>query len=171
MCARLRWVASLRGRSYPPRKAGGRRRPMSEENKAKVRRLFEEGFSQGNTDVVDEVLNPNFVCYDPNSESGEVRGSETIKGEIEYFRNAVPDLTYTIEDQIAEGDRMVTRYTASGTHQGEFFGVAPSGERITMSRIMVDRFEDEDCCGVARIRSSRGDAPARSSSYARVVGW
>jgi hypothetical protein len=47
--------------------------------------------------VVDKVLNSNFVCYDPNSESGEVRGSEPIKGEIEYFRNAVPDLTYTIE--------------------------------------------------------------------------
>jgi hypothetical protein len=46
---------------------------MSEENKDKVRRLFEEGFSQGNTDVVDEVLNPDFVCFDPNSESGEVR--------------------------------------------------------------------------------------------------
>ena len=70
-----------------------------------MRRLFEEGFSQGNTDVVDEVLNRDFVCYDPNSESGEVRGSESIKAEIEYFRNAVPDLTYTVEDQIAEGDK------------------------------------------------------------------
>jgi predicted ester cyclase len=111
------------------------------ENKAQVRRLLEEGFSQGNTEVVDDVLNPDFVCYDPNSESGEVRGSETIKGEIEYFRNAVPDLTYTIEDQIAEGDQVVTRYIASGTHQGEFFGVAPTGEQITMSGIMIDRFE------------------------------
>jgi steroid delta-isomerase-like uncharacterized protein len=115
---------------------------MSEENKAKARRLFEEGFSQGNTDVVDEVLNPDFVCYDPNSESGEVRGSETIKAEIEYFRNAVADLTYTIEDQMAEGDKVVTRYTVSGTHQGEFFGVAGTGERITMSGISIDRFED-----------------------------
>jgi predicted ester cyclase len=115
---------------------------MSDENKAKVRRLFEEGFSQGNTDVADEVLNPDFVCYDPNSESGEVRGSETIKAEIEYFRNAVSDLTYTIEDQMAEGDKVVTRYTVSGTHQGEFFGVAATGERITMSAISIDRFED-----------------------------
>jgi predicted ester cyclase len=114
---------------------------MAEENKAKARRLFEEGFSQGNTDVVDEVLNPDFVCYDPNSESGQVRGSETIKAEIEYFRNAVPDLTYTIEDQIAEGDKVVTRYTVSGTHQGEFFGVAPTGERIRMTGISIDRFE------------------------------
>ncbi len=92
--------------------------------------------------MVDKVLNPNFVCYDPNSESGEVRGSEPIKGEIEYFRNAVPDLTYTIEDQIAEGDGVVTRYTASGTHQGEFFGVGATGEWITMSGIMVDRLEE-----------------------------
>jgi steroid delta-isomerase-like uncharacterized protein len=116
---------------------------MSEkENKDKTRRLFEEGFSQGNIDVVDEVLNPDFVCYDPNSESGEVRGAETIKNEIEYFRNAVPDLTYTIEDQIAEGDKVVTRYTVTGTHQGEFFGVAGTGERITMSGNSIDRFED-----------------------------
>jgi steroid delta-isomerase-like uncharacterized protein len=115
---------------------------MSEENKAKARRLFEEGFSQGNTDVVDEVLNPDFVCYDPNSESGEVRGAETIKAEIEYFRNAVPDLTYTIEEQMAEGDKVVTRYTVSGTHQGEFFGVAPTGESLTMSGISIDRFDE-----------------------------
>jgi predicted ester cyclase len=114
---------------------------MSEENKAKMRRLLDEGFSQGNVDVVDEVLDPDFVCYDPNSETGEIRGSETIKGEIEYFRNAVPDLTYTVEDQIAEGDKVVTRYTVSGTHEGEFFGVAPTGERIMMSGMSIDRFE------------------------------
>ena len=104
----------------------------AEENKENARRLMEEAFGQGNTEVIDEVLHSDFVCYDPNSESGEIRGADTIKGEIEYFRNAVPDLTYTIEDQLAEGDRVVTRYTASGTHQGEFFGVAPTEERITM---------------------------------------
>ena len=106
---------------------------MSEENKAKMRRLLEEAFGQGNVDAVDEVLDPDFVCYDPNSETGEIRGADTIKGEIEYFRSAIPDLTYTIEDQIAEGEKVVTRYTVNGTHQGKFFGVAPTGERITMS--------------------------------------
>jgi steroid delta-isomerase-like uncharacterized protein len=114
----------------------------AQENKAQARRLFEEGFSQGKVDVVDEVLDPNFVCYDPNSESGEVRGADTIKGEIEYFRNAVPDLTYTIEDQIAEDDKVVTRYTVSGTHQGEFFGVAPTDKPIRMTGMSIDRFED-----------------------------
>ena len=113
---------------------------MSEENKNKARRLVEEAFGQGKLEIVDEVLDPNFVCYDPNSEAGEIRGADTIRQEIEYFRNAVPDLTYSVIDQVAEGNKVVTRYTASGTHQGEFFGVAPTGKRIEMSGIQIDRF-------------------------------
>ena len=115
---------------------------MSEENKEKARRLIEEAFGQGNLQIVEEVLDPDFVCYDPNSEAGEVWGANNIKQEIEYFRQAVPDLTYTVEDQLAEGDKVVTRYTASGTHQGEFFGVAPTGKRIEMSGIQIDRFDE-----------------------------
>jgi predicted ester cyclase len=114
----------------------------AQENKEKVRRLLKEAFGQGKVEVVDEVLDPDFVCYDPNSEAGEVRGAETIKQEIEWFRNAVPDLTYTLEDQIAEGDKVVSRYTARGTHQGEFFGVAPTGNRIEMSGIQIDCFDE-----------------------------
>jgi predicted ester cyclase len=105
--------------------------------------MVEEAFGQGKVEIVEEVLDPDFVCYDPNSEAGEVRGADTIKQEIEYFRNAVPDLTYTVEDQVAEGDKVVTRYTATGTHQGEFFGVAPTGNRIEMSGIQIDRFDEE----------------------------
>ena len=115
---------------------------MSEENKQKARRLMEEAFGQGKVELVDEVLHPDFVCYDPNSEAGEVRGADTIKGEIEYFRQAVPDLTYTVEDQIAEGDKVVTRYRATGTHQGELFGVPGTGNRIEMSGIQIDRFDE-----------------------------
>jgi predicted ester cyclase len=115
----------------------------AQENKEKARRLMEEAFGQGKLEIVDEVLDPDFVCYDPNSEAGEVRGADTIKQEIEWFRNAVPDLTYTVEDQVAEGDKVVSRYTASGTHQGEFFGVAPTGKRIEMSGIQIDSFDEE----------------------------
>src|SRR5919199_1910825 len=122
----------------------GERRDLvsAQENKEKARRLMEEAFGQGKLEVVDEVLDPNFVCYDPNSEAGEVRGAQTIKQEIEWFRNAVPDLTYTVEDQVAEGDEVVTRWKASGTHQGEFFGIAPTGNRIEMSGIQIDRFDE-----------------------------
>jgi SnoaL-like polyketide cyclase len=76
----------------------------AEENKEKARRLYEEAFGQGQPQVVDEVLHSDFVCHYPNSETGEIRGAETMKGEIEYFRQALPDLTYTVEDQIGEGD-------------------------------------------------------------------
>jgi steroid delta-isomerase-like uncharacterized protein len=114
----------------------------AQENKEKARRMLEEAFGQGKVEIVEEILDPDFVCYDPNSESGAVRGAETIKQEIEWFRNAVPDLTYTVEDQVAEGDKVVSRYTATGTHKGEFFGVAPSGNRIEMSGIQIDRFDE-----------------------------
>jgi steroid delta-isomerase-like uncharacterized protein len=115
---------------------------VSEGNKEKIRRVLEEAFGQGKVEVIDEVLRSDFVCYDPNSEAGEIRGAETVKGEIEYFRNAVPNLTYTVEDQVAEGDKVVSRYTISGTHQGEFFGVAGTGKRIEISGINIDRFDE-----------------------------
>ena len=115
---------------------------MSEENKEKMRRFLEEGFGQGKTEVVDELLHSDFVCYDPNSETGEIRGADTVKGEIEYFHSAVPDLSWRVEDQIVEGDTVVSRWKASGTHQGEFFGVAGTGNRIEMTGINIDRFDE-----------------------------
>ena len=114
----------------------------AQENKENMRRVLEEAFGQGRLEVIDEVLDPDFVCFDPNSESGEIRGADTIKSEIEYFRNAVPDLTYTVDDQIVEGNMVVSRYTVSGTHQGEFFGVPGSGKRIEMTGINIDRFDE-----------------------------
>ena len=114
----------------------------AQENKEKMRRVLEEAFGQGKVEIVDEVLHSDFVCYDPNSESGEISGADTIKGEIEYFRNAVPDLTYTVEDQVVGRDKVVSRYTVSGTHQGEFFSIPGSGKRIEMTGINIDRFDE-----------------------------
>jgi steroid delta-isomerase-like uncharacterized protein len=114
---------------------------MSVVNKATVRRFLEEAFGQGKTEVVDEVLDPDFVCHDPNSETGEIRGADTVKGEVGYFHNAFPDFRWTVEDQVAEGEKVTTRYTLSGTHEGEFFGVPASGRRVEVSGINIDRFE------------------------------
>lgn len=112
------------------------------QNKENMRRVLEEAFGQGKVEIIDEVLDPDFVCHDPNSESGEIRGSDTIKDEIEYFHRAAPDLTYTVVDQVVEGDKVVSRYTVSGTHQGEFFGVPGTGNRIEMTGINIDRFDE-----------------------------
>jgi len=115
---------------------------MSVVNKAVVRRLYEEAFGQGKPEVLDEVLNPDFVCYDPNAEGGEVRGLETTKGEVEYFQNAFPeDFFWRVKDQLAEGDKVTTRYTIGGTHQGEFFGIPASGRRVEIRGINIDRVE------------------------------
>jgi steroid delta-isomerase-like uncharacterized protein len=116
---------------------------MSEENKEKIRRVFEEAFGQGKVEVIDEVLHSDFVCYDPNSEAGEVRGAETIKGEVGYFHNAFPDFFWRVEDQVAEGDKVTSRYTFGGTHQGEFFGIAGTGKRIEITGINIDRFDED----------------------------
>src|SRR5215203_2576276 len=136
---------------------------VSEENKEKSRRLMEDGFGKGRLEIVDEVLDPDFVCYDPNSESGEVRGADTMKQEIAWFRNAVPDLTYTVIDQVAEGNKVVTRYTASGTHQGEFFGVDTTGLRRSAGRpgtgVDLDPGHSRATCGSPNGRTWRGEGP------------
>jgi steroid delta-isomerase-like uncharacterized protein len=108
-----------------------------------MRRVLEQAFGEGKVEVIDEVLHSDFVCYDPNSEAGEIRGAETIKGEIGYFRQAFPDFFWRVEDQVAEGDKVVSRYTFGGTHQGEFFGVAGTGQRIEITGIQIDRFDED----------------------------
>ena len=115
---------------------------MSVVNKALVRRLYEEAFGQGKPEVLDEVVDPNYVCWDPNAEGGAVRGLETLKGEIAYFHQGFPeDFFWRVEEQVAEGDKVTTRYTMGGTHQGEFFGVPATGKRGEISGINIDRVE------------------------------
>src|SRR3712207_5267296 len=95
----------------------------AEENKAVVRRFMEESFGGGKPELVDDLLDPDFVRYDPYIEAGEVRGTQTVKDNIAWFRNAFPDLSCTVEEQVAEGEKVVSRWTLRGTHRGDFFGV------------------------------------------------
>ena len=115
---------------------------MSEENKAIVRREIEELFNHtGNLDVAEEIYAPDFVGHDPTMPE-DLQGMEAARQFAEGMRSAFPDLTCTIEDQVAEGEKVVSRYTVRGTHQGEeFFGVPASGKRLEMRGIQIDRFE------------------------------
>jgi steroid delta-isomerase-like uncharacterized protein len=114
----------------------------AEENKVKARRLMEEAFGEGKPDLVDELLSPDFVRYDPYIEAGEVRGAQIVKENIVWFHNALPDLTCTIEEQVAEGEKVVSRWTVRGTHQGEFFGVTGTGNQLEFTGIQIDRFDE-----------------------------
>ncbi len=109
----------------------------AEENKAIVRSFLEGIFTQGNPDVVDELADPRFVVHDPSSEAGEV-DAEGVKGSIAWSHNAFPDLRVTIEDQVAEGDRVATRWTVSGTHRGEMMGAAATGNQVTFTGTQTD---------------------------------
>jgi steroid delta-isomerase-like uncharacterized protein len=112
---------------------------MSEENKALVRRYFEEIWDKGNLDLIDELCTTNFVRHGPSATEGEVRGLEGFKGLVTMYRTAFPNLQVPIEDLIAEGNMVVTRWTARGTHQGELLGNAPTGNQASVTGIIVDR--------------------------------
>ena len=114
---------------------------MSEENKALVRRLIrevEKGTPDTIEDVIDEVLAPDFVDHDllPDQEPDR----ESYKQDLSEDRAALSNLDITIEDQIAEGDKVVTRLTWRGTHdRGEFMGMAPTGKKIEVTAIFIHR--------------------------------
>ena len=114
----------------------------AEENKAVVRREMEELFNHtGNLDAVEEIIDPNYVSYEPTS--GETRGIEGAKQFAATYREAFPDLTCTIEDMVAEGDKVVVRFRARGTHQGETeaFG-PPTGKRMEITGITIKRLSE-----------------------------
>ena len=109
----------------------------TEENKAIVRRFLEGIFTQGNPDVVDGLAAPGFVVHDPSSEAGEV-DAEGVKGSIAWSHGAFPDLRVTIEDQVAEGGKVATRWTVRGTHRSEMMGAAATGNRVTFTGTQTD---------------------------------
>ena len=112
---------------------------MSEENEALVRRYFEEIWDKGNLDVIDELFTTDFVRHGPTGTEGEVRGLEEFKDLVRMYRSAIPDLQAPIEDLIAEGDRVVSRWRTRGTHQGELMGNAPTGNQASVTGIIIDR--------------------------------
>lgn len=111
---------------------------MSEQNKALVRRAVEEIWNQGNYAALGEFVASDIVIHATMPEA-EISGPEGIKQFYSTLHNAFPDLRFTIEDQIAEGDRVVTRWSARGTHTGDFQGIPPTGMQFRLTGIDIDR--------------------------------
>ena len=110
----------------------------TEDNKALVRRMFEEVWNQGNIARIAEFYSPAHVEH---TSSGPVHGQEGYKQYVMIYRTAFPDAHYTVEDQLAEGDKVVTRWSARGTHQGPLMGIPPTGKQGTVTGIGIARFE------------------------------
>ena len=114
---------------------------MSAETKGIARRLLEEAFNGGNLDVVDELMAPEFVNHDAALPEPIV-GIEATKASIRGYRDAFPDLRLTLEEQIAEGEYVATRWSALGTHHGDLMGMPATGKQATVTGITIDRIVD-----------------------------
>jgi steroid delta-isomerase-like uncharacterized protein len=108
---------------------------MREANKAIARRFLDELWNRGNFGLVAQLLASD---YDGHS-STVIRGPEGAMEFVPRLRNAFPDFQFSILDQIAEGDKVATRWTIRGTHKGEFQGMPPTGKQIEMTGITIFR--------------------------------
>ena len=114
----------------------------TEANKTIARRLLEEAFSQGNLAVLDEIIAPDQANGGPGALPGMPSGPEGVRMLVTTYRTAFPDLHFTIDEQIAEGNTVVTRWTSRGTHNGELAGMPATGRPTTVVGVVVDRVEN-----------------------------
>jgi steroid delta-isomerase-like uncharacterized protein len=120
---------------------------MTDDNKVVVRRAFEEVWNQRNLAVIDELVGPNWTHDDSNTPDFG-RGPEAFRKAMNLYLTAFPDLKFTVTDMVAEGDKVVSRYTASGTHKGEFNGIPPTNKSFTVTGTFIDTVENGKLSGV-----------------------
>jgi steroid delta-isomerase-like uncharacterized protein len=111
---------------------------MSAQNRAIVRRFFEEVFSGGAFDAIDELFAAEYRDHDPVNEQ-DTYGPDGVRDEIAAYCAGVSNMDFTIEDQFADGDRAVTRWIAHGTHDGELMGVTATGNQIEVHGTTIHR--------------------------------
>jgi predicted ester cyclase len=112
---------------------------MSEQDVLVVRRFINELWNGGRFEVADELMAPEHIHYLSGDEFG---GPQEVKELVAYLRDAFPDLVITIEDEVVGGDKVVIRWTARGTHLGEFNEISPTGRVVTWTGIDIVRLRD-----------------------------
>lgn len=122
-------------------KISGKKKSVGEQNKHLVRRAVEEIWNQGNYDLLEEFITNNFTIHSSNPDEKEYG----LEGVIKFYtqlRDAFPDIHFTIDSQVAEADRVVTQWTAQGTHRGNFRGIPPTGRKFKITAIDIERIVD-----------------------------
>lgn len=110
-------------------------------NKELAQRLHDEGWDEGNDALIDELIADDYVEHS-TAHPEDVHGPAGFKREVERVRAAFPDLTVTEEDSIAEGDKIASRVTFRGTHEGQFQDLPPTGTSVEFEVMVINRFED-----------------------------
>jgi steroid delta-isomerase-like uncharacterized protein len=110
------------------------------ENAQVIDRINEDAFNRGKVDVLDELVADSFVEHDPMP--GTPGDREGFKSMIRSLREAFPDFHAETEDQIVAGDKVVERWSCTGTHEGEFMGIPPTHRQIEIHGMDISRLED-----------------------------
>jgi steroid delta-isomerase-like uncharacterized protein len=119
-----------------------------ENNKAALVRHFEEVLNQGKLPVIDEIYTDDYTLDAPVSSDGQsqarslTQGREQLKQRVTLFRTAFPDIHFSTDEMIGEGNTVVVRYTYRGTHQGVFAGLQPTGRSIAVVGILIAHLND-----------------------------
>jgi steroid delta-isomerase-like uncharacterized protein len=117
------------------------RSSVAERNKDLVKRAVKEIWNDGNYDDLEEFIAHDFTIHFAAPEE-QIHGIDGVKQFYTELRKAFPDIHFTIDAQIAEADKVVTQWTARGTHKGVFRGIPPTGRKFSMTAIDIDRFVD-----------------------------
>lgn len=107
-------------------------------NKEIVRRVVDGVWRDRDLTIIDELIAEEYVGHDP-TQPEPIRGRDGFRQFVGMYQSAFEDAAVTIDDQIGEGDQVVTRWTGRGTHTGELMGIAPTGKEVTVSGLTVSR--------------------------------
>ncbi len=113
---------------------------MIEDNKQFMRQFVEEAINKKNLDAIDELVAEDFVEHVPFP--GQGPGREGLRQVLATFLSAFPDIRWTLEEQIAEGEKVVSRFTMTGTHRGDFLGIPPTGKSVNIWGVVIDVVRD-----------------------------
>jgi len=114
---------------------------MSADNKAIVRRLYEEVWNKRRLELVDEIISPSHALHDPNLTDSSV-GPDAYKRQVSRFISGIPDLHFTIEDIVDEKEKLAVAWTISGTHTGEFMGIPATNKKVYVEGITINHIVD-----------------------------
>ena len=112
---------------------------MSEANKQVIRAFLEDVINQGRFNRADDLVKEDFVELDPLP--GQQQGREGLKAVLAQFRSAFPDIHWVISEMVAEGDKVVTRFSWTGTHRDTFLGIPGTGKHVEVKGVVIDRLE------------------------------
>jgi steroid delta-isomerase-like uncharacterized protein len=111
---------------------------VADENRALVERFYAD-LDAGRLDAIERTFAPDCVLHYPNN---ELNGPQGYRDNVAPFLTGLPDFRHIIEDSIADGDKLVVRFTIPATHTGDFLGVAPTGKKVVLTAIAIFRIEN-----------------------------